>query len=190
MKYYISDLHLEDQNVFEKCWKYRYFKDLDDYAEKIIKNWNSVVTDMDEIYVLGDIAEGHFEKVISILKQLKGQKHLIVGNHDIPLRELFEKSGIFQSVQDNSLIEDNGRKIHLSHYPLMDWMEFSREGYLIYGHIHNKTPEQNPAYRQIKEYYADKLAFNASCDVIGYTPRTLDELINLKKQNTNEAFIN
>ncbi len=184
MKFYIADIHFGDQRVYDKCWKYNIFQGLQDYKEKLVKNWNSAVTDNDEIYILGDIAEDNFVGVLDILKQLSGKKHLIVGNHDLLLLEQYKKSGLFESIQDNLLINDNGRVVHLSHYPLMDWMEYNRGGYLIYGHIHNKH------LSQVKNYYKDKKAYNAGCDVTGYMPRTLDELIALKEKNKNEAFVN
>ena len=184
MKFYIADLHFGDQRVYDKCWKYNIFNGLQDYESRLVKNWNGVVSDEDDIYVLGDIAEDHYDSVIDIMQSLSGKKHLIVGNHDLQLLPKYLESSLFQTIADNMLIDDNERVIHLSHYPIMDWMEYNRGGYLIYGHIHNKH------LPQIKEYYKDKPAFNAGCDVTGYTPRTLDELIALKEKNKNEPFIN
>lgn len=104
MKFYIADIHFGDQRVYDKCWKYNIFQGLQDYKEKLVKNWNSAVTDNDEIYILGDIAEDNFVGVLDILKQLSGKKHLIVGNHDLLLLEQYKKSGLFESIQDNLLI--------------------------------------------------------------------------------------
>ena len=50
-----------------------------------------------------------------------------------------------------------------------------RGSYHVYGHIHNKN------ISNIKNYYKDKLAFNASADVIGHIPMSLDELIKIKE---------
>lgn len=47
----------------------------------IIVNWNSRVTDRDDVYILGDFSHKS-EDSIQYLRQLKGQKHLIIGNHD------------------------------------------------------------------------------------------------------------
>ena len=113
-----------------------------------------------------------------------------MGNHDKNMFEYIKQSELFDSVNFISLISDEGRKVCLCHYPLMDWMEFNRNGYHIYGHIHNKTAANGGAYRQIKEYYKDKLAFNCGVDVVGFEPVTLDELIKLKEANINEPYIN
>lgn len=188
MIYYIADIHFNDLRVFNKCS--RPFNDLEEYKEEIIRRWNSKVNDEDVVHVLGDIAEDSYIDVIDILKALKGHKHFTIGNHDLALLDKYKESRIFEDIEFMKLIEDNGRKVCLCHYPLMDWMEFSRGGYLVYGHIHNKTALNDPAYSQIKKYYKDKLAFNAGVDVCNYEPVTLDEMIKLKEVNKDEPYIN
>lgn len=184
MKYYISDLHFGDERVFKKACRDQLFKDASEVDKTIIERWNAVVTELDEVYLVGDIAADDFIRGIEFLKVLKGIKYLIVGNHDYELLDKYKESNLFKDIRENMLIDDNERKIHLSHYPLMDWMEFNRGGYLIYGHIHNKR------LPQIKEYYKDKLAYNVGSDVLDFTPKTLDELIELKEKNKNEPYIN
>jgi len=175
MIYYIADLHLGDKRVFDLCGRNI---SIDDYNEKLIYNWNSKVKDTDVVYVLGDIAEYNYAlKGFDIIAKLNGIKHLIVGNHDediiriIGLNKFLE---YFETVKWLDKIDDNGREVFLSHYPTMDWWNSQYGSYHVYGHIHNKKlPE-------ITSYYKDKLAFNASSDVINHTPVRLDELITLK----------
>lgn len=186
--YYISDTHLGDQRVFNKCS--RPFKDLDELERTVVRNWNAKVKEDDVVYVLGDIAEDDYIRAIDVYKNLNGHKHLIVGNHDLKRLNDIETSGVFESVKFMDLIEDNGRKVCICHYPVMDWMEFSRGGYLVYGHIHNKTEKNDIAYKQMKEYFKDKLAFNAGVDVTNFEPVTLDEMIRLKEMNKDEPYIN
>jgi calcineurin-like phosphoesterase family protein len=188
MIYYISDIHFDDQKVFDKCL--RPFENLKQYEQEIIKKWNSKVKNSDEIYILGDIAVNNAKKAIEIISKLNGNKHLIIGNHDMNFFEMYNSSKIFKSIEFIELINDKGRKVCLCHYPLMDWMEFNSGGYHVYGHIHNKTKSTDYAYYQIKEYFKDKLAFNASVDVIGYEPVTLDQMIKLKENRLNVSYIN
>ena len=68
---------------------------------------------------------------------------------------------MFKSIKFIDLINDKDRKVCLCHYPLMDWMEFNRNGYLVYGHIHNKTIKNGYAYKQIRDYYLDNLHITA-----------------------------
>ena len=119
------------------------------------------------------------------LKQLKGRKHLIVGNHDAPWTDsgskFYDKEaiGYLNSVKQmdyiNDSLGDEKVQIHLSHYPLAEWNGFFRGSYLIYGHIHNNT---NDAYHFMKQY--DR-ALNAACCINNYVPCSLRELIENNK---------
>ena len=182
MIYYISDLHFRDERVFGLTR--RPFKNVEEFEKYIISTWNLFIKSDDVVYILGDIADDNHPESIEIIKELNGQKHLIIGNHDLKNLKHYEKSNVFKSINHNLLIEDNGRKVFLCHYPVMDRMEFNRGGYHVYGHIHNKD------LPDIKKYYKDKLAYNVSCDVIDFRPRTLDELIKLKEENIDEPYIN
>lgn len=66
MIFYISDIHFDDQRVFDKCS--RPFNSLKEYKEQIISKWNAKVKEDDTVYVLGDIAEDSYKEVITILK--------------------------------------------------------------------------------------------------------------------------
>ena len=188
MIYYISDTHFRDQKIFDKCK--RPFKSIEEMEEKIISKWNQKVSDEDTIYVLGDIGKDDDPSTIDIFNKLKGHKHLIVGNHDHNMLEDIKKSNLFESIKFIDLILDGDNKVCLCHYPLMDWMEFNRDGLLVYGHIHNKTENNGYAYKLMKVYYKNLKAYNAGVDVIGFEPRTLKELINLKEANKDEPYIN
>lgn len=83
MIYYISDIHFQDQRIFDKCS--RPFKDLFEYEFEIIRCWNKKVKENDTVYVIGDIAEDSYVEVINIFKKLNDHKHLIVGNHDFKI---------------------------------------------------------------------------------------------------------
>ena len=188
MIYYISDLHFNDQSIFDKCK--RPFKSLQDMEETIIYKWNKKINDDDIVYVLGDLIKDDDVSSINIFKKLKGHKHLIVGNHDHQILEDIKNSNFFESIKFIDLIIDKERKVCVCHYPLMDWMEFNRQGILIYGHIHNKTVENGIVYKQIKEFYRSLPAYNCGVDVCNFEPKTLDELIQLKEANKDEPYIN
>lgn len=79
MKYYISDLHFGHKNVLS--FDDRPFDNVEYMNKVIINNWNSAVTNSDEIYILGDVFWKN-DLAEEILPKLKGRKHLILGNHD------------------------------------------------------------------------------------------------------------
>lgn len=182
MNYYISDLHLDDQKLFDKCS--RPFSGLNELKETIIRNWNERVKEDDNVYLIGDIGNDADYDGLDVIAKLNGKIHLIIGNHDQRFASIYEKSPLFASVNYFKLIMDGDKKVFLCHFPTMDWEEFNRGGYHVYGHIHNKQ------LSGVKLYYKDKLAYNASADVIGFTPRTLDEMIALKEERKNEPYIN
>lgn len=188
MIYYTSDIHLDDQKIFDKC--NRPFCGLEEYKNEIIRRWNNKVNDGDTVYILGDIVEDTSVESIETFRLLNGIKHLIIGNHDLKLLDRIRKSNIFETIDFMSLIEDDGRKVCICHYPVMDWMEFNRNGIHVYGHIHNKTVENGKAYAEIKQYYSDKPAYNCGVDVTDYEPVTLNEMIKLKELNKNGPYIN
>lgn len=50
--YYISDLHLGHENVIR--FDNRPFDSVEEMNETLVNNWNSVVTNADHVYHLGD----------------------------------------------------------------------------------------------------------------------------------------
>ena len=186
MIYYTADLHLRDQAIFDKCK--RPFKNLKEMEKAIIANWNAKVRAGDTVYVLGDIISED-PSGIEAFRGLNGHKCLIVGNHDHAVLSAIKDSDIFESIGFIDVIEDGGHKVCLCHYPLMDWMEFNRGGYLIYGHVHNKTEVNGRAYKQMKEYFSDKPAFNCGVDVNGFAPVTLEEMIRSKEEEKHDPYI-
>lgn len=170
MKYYISDLHFGHENIIRLC--NRPFRSVEEMDEAMIKNWNSVVKDNDEVYILGDFnfkSSGE-----DYLKRLNGKKFLIVGNHDNvtpAMHSLCEWIGAYKEIRDG------GTKIILFHYPMVEWNGFFRDTIHLYGHIHNSF--ENNSYKVMKTI---KNAYNVGADILDFTPRTLEEVISYNKQ--------
>lgn len=58
----IADTHFDDDNI--RRYENRPFESITEMNKKLIENWNSVVTQNDEVYVLGDFgAEGNEKRV-------------------------------------------------------------------------------------------------------------------------------
>jgi calcineurin-like phosphoesterase family protein len=148
----------------------------------IIQNWNDRVGKTDTVYILGDIfpcAGGDVREIIDLTKKLNGNKILIAGNHDEEFLSAVEKSKVFNVVKHIVTIQDLDKEIMLCHYPLISWRNDDLGSIHLYGHIHNKDlPE-------VRNYYANKKAFNVGLDVRGFVPITLNEI--LEEEN---AYIN
>ena len=80
MIYFTSDLHFGHDKDF--IYKSRGFNSIEDHDNTIIENWNNIVTEDDDIYVLGDLMLGDKEYGLNCLKRLRGKIHIVVGNHD------------------------------------------------------------------------------------------------------------
>jgi len=165
MIFYTSDLHLAHSNIIKLC--NRPFADVNEMNNSLIANWNSRITNNDTVYIVGDL---YFraENPESLIVQLKGKKHLIIGNHDSTWIKKVDVAKYFKSVE-RMIVFGNGKcKVTLCHYPMMSF-----EGdYLIHGHIHNnKNANYWPLLSKMEN------ALNASVEVNEYSPVTFEELI-------------
>lgn len=172
MNYYISDLHMFHDNILKLCK--RPYSNVEDMNNDIIRRWNARVTPEDDVYILGDMFFKHkdIETVKNVLKQLKGKKHIIRGNHDKFLNQI-RWQDYFESVDAYKEIDDRGRMVILFHYPIEEWNGYYRTSYHLFGHVHQN--DTNLKYHERK--------INVGADVTDFEPKTLDELIrnNVKK---------
>lgn len=191
MNYYISDLHFGCQNKFEGRTL--------EHDQMIIDNWNKVVTNADNVYILGDIgrigSNKDNEYLCRCISVLKGKKTLVLGNHDgdfkdIRLRQLFVEICDRKEIIDNYNGENH--KLVLSHYPELFWAQQHKGSVLIYGHLHmsDEWEVYKNSLRYLNDFFRTKtlkgytdcppaVAYNvgASVPYIDWTPRTLKEII-------------
>ena len=125
--------------------------------------WNSIVTDADHVYVVGDFSlDRHPETIKSYLNKLKGSKHLILGNHDLLKPFDYVDCG-FVSVHTALKIG----KYTLVHDPSAA-VTLSSGDTLIHGHVHT--------------LWKDKMAdngvrlINAGVDVWDFKPVDIEVL--------------
>lgn len=169
MNYYIADTHFGHHNVLRMS--NRPFNTIEEMDRAMIDNWNSRVTDRDDVYILGDFAY-RCEDPVLYLKQLKGQKHLLIGNHDTKLLKNPDSKTYFVEIADIKMVNDNGTQIVCCHYPMVEWNGYYRNVLHFYGHIHNNfSNETNQYISKIKN------AYNVGVDIIGFTPRNLNEIL-------------
>lgn len=163
MIYYIADTHFR----YEPMAANRHFKTVEEMDELLIKNWNSVVSDEDTVYLVGDIGYNGGRVPCRILKQLKGSKHLIRGNHDTAYEDAPLLYRYFETVTDFLEIDDGGHHVFLSHYPMLYGKP---NGYMIHGHLHRSSQ-----FHDILSTMPQVL--NAGVDVNGFVPVTLEQLV-------------
>ena len=173
MIYFIADLHLGHKNIIELC--NRPFSSIEEMDEAIISNWNKKVKKNDTVYIIGDLMWKALDPKM-YLDRLNGKKILVIGNHDSNWMCKCDVDLYFEKYS-NMIIESlNCHTITMCHYPMLEWKNSRKEGssklgYLIYGHIHNKTDEM---YNFLFE---KENALNAGVDINNFEPVTFEELI-------------
>lgn len=170
MIYFTGDLHLGHANIIQHC--NRPFSSTQQMNETIISNWNNRVNADDDVYVLGDVAYRSGTDVGSMLKKLKGHKHLILGNHDRTWIKYCDPHQYFESVDQLGWIEVDGCRLFLCHYPMMAWDGAYHGSYLVHGHIHNTTSQ---SYWPL--IAASDHMLNAGVDINYFHPVSFQELI-------------
>jgi len=163
-RFVIADLHLGHENIIKYC--NRPFKDVAHMNETILNNWNTVVSNDDLVYVLGDFSmKFDQEKTKAILNRLNGRKILVMGNHDTRKPLWYLEAGFEQATRKPIMVEPG---VILMHEPFNDPGEYVQFAYkYIFGHIHNK------------EHEMEKFG-NCKCvsvERINYKPIDLDKLL-------------
>ncbi len=161
-KFFISDTHFFHTNILKFTGddgkRIRPFDSLEEMHEYMIAKWNSVVKDQDFVYHLGDVTFQYHGAFNNLMSRLKGQKRLIVGNHDKiwnpALQMAFQKVDLWKGFKEHNFTA--------SHMPLR--LEGLRDGkFNVHGHVHQRTMEDGPY-------------INVSVEVRDYTPVHIDEI--------------
>lgn len=142
MIFVTSDLHFGHDREF--MYGPRGFGSIEESDTTIVGNWNSVVSDDDVVYVLGDIMLNDNEKGLAYWNQLKGKKFMLIGNHDSAVRvELLKECPNTQVLGYADVLQYDGFHFYLSHYPtITSSFEYHRRlkiGLInLCGHTHTK----------------------------------------------------
>lgn len=175
---YIADWHYGHANILH--FDNRPFKTCDDMNQALVDRWNAVVQPDDTVYVLGDMFWCKGSEAVEVLKQLKGQKHLIKGNHDRCHDTGFRKC--FTSIKERDEVEDNGRHVIVDHFPSPYFQNHFYGWYHLYGHVHTSF-EHNMA---LHDRYLMEQLYGKPCQMynvgamlpyMDYTPQTLDTIV-------------
>lgn len=117
----------------------------------LINKWNSVVRKQDTVYFLGDFCLKNKEYTENILRQLKGKKFLIRGNHDKSLNGLenyFEwvgdiKEAKFTNNQFKFIDPNETFCVEMCHYPMLTWNRRPHGTCMVHGHSHGNANNVN-----------------------------------------------
>ena len=78
--WFTSDWHFGHDKPF--LYEPRGFLSIAEANEVIMNRHNELVSNDDEVYVLGDLMLGDNNENIEYIKRMNGKLHIIIGNHD------------------------------------------------------------------------------------------------------------
>ena len=124
----------------------------------LINKWNETVRKQDTVYFLGDFCLKNKEYTENILRQLKGKKFLIRGNHDKSLNGLenyFEwvgdiKEAKFTNNQFKFIDPNETFCVEMCHFPFLSWNRRPHGTCHIHGHCHGGIDEVNAKMNELR----------------------------------------
>jgi len=145
MIFFTADQHFYHENIIKYC--NRPFKNVEEMNEELIKRWNKTIRLVDHVYVIGDFvfggAEKQVERLVNIVKQLKGNIFLVKGSHD--KLTSFNPSLLGKDAQRFHLFEDKivtvafeSQEVVLCHYAMRVWPKSHFNSWHLFGHSHGR----------------------------------------------------
>ncbi len=207
--HFTSDLHLGHRKAAE----HRGFTDVDLHDYAIQRRWADVVSDGDDVWVLGDLAASSPRHALLVLAELPGRKHLVLGNHDQPHpmhrdahKHLRKYLDVFDSVSTAARLRVEGTEVLLSHFPYhrdrgevrhTQWRLRDEGRWLLHGHTHGteRVTVSHHSNRFIPEFSGvsslsgrvERLVtreIHVGVDAWDLTPVSLDTIAQLIKENS------
>lgn len=176
--FFTSDSHYGHSNILKFCD--RPFKDVEEMDRMLIENWNKKVPHDGLVFHLGDFAWGGYEFWKKIRDQLNGEIILIKGNHDQKNMSSTAEQELFKYVSWQMLIEIEGRKIWLNHFPFLCYAGVYREPkklvYSLYGHVHSGPDKKGQDIPRLIHTYP--MQYDVGVDNNNYEPISWEELNN------------
>lgn len=147
----------------------RPFTSTEEMDETMVERWNSVVGPEDRVFHLGDVVMN--KRYIPVLERLNGDKHLIIGNHDI--HHLDKLSPHFTTMTAMRIVKG----IVFTHFPVHP-SQLPRFGTNVHGHLHDaRVQVETPADRaEDMEWVLDPRYHSVCVEHTNYTPVSIEEL--------------
>lgn len=140
MIYVWADTHFGHAGILRHCPDSRPYDTVEQMNRELVFRWNSVVTSKDRVYLLGDFGFG--KDLPEIFAELRGEKHLVMGNHD-EQNPVVGKLG-WESVSDIVTLREDGVRAVACHYPLESWKSSNRGYLMLHGHSHGTLSRTLP----------------------------------------------
>lgn len=135
--YFTSDLHAHHARVCEFTER-KHFTNPEEHTDWLINIWNSQVDKGSKVFHLGDFSFSRDKKeVLAFVKQLKGQKFFIKGNHDrSEMLDYLKENNAIQNWFDYKEIKIAGIHTCLFHFPISSHNKLRYGSFMLHGHCH------------------------------------------------------
>ena len=173
--WFTADTHFGHKNIIK--FTNRPFSSVEEMDEALISNWNARVKPGDDVYQLGDFALNGTTRCREIIKRLRGNIHLIRGNHeksaDACADEFVWVKDYHELLMDDPDGHQGKQPVVLLHYAMRVWNASHHGSFHLYGHSHGTLPD-DPNMRSI----------DVGVDVHEYAPISYERVKSLmaKKQ--------
>jgi len=169
--YYIADPHLGHTNIIKYC--HRPFNNVEHMNRDLIANWNSVVTDDDSVYLLGDITLSGWQRFVYYMNQLNGNIRIIPGNQDRRWLKRwknypFDMPGHVEVL--DSIVAT--KEVIMCHYPLLTWSRSHYGVINLHGHSHGVIGNVTRSGLEADGGYR----VDVGVDCWNYYPVTMDQI--------------
>ena len=168
--FFLGDSHFGHKKLltFASSSRGKRFSSIEEHDQTLEDNWNRVVRSKDVVYHCGDVSFGNLE----VLKRLRGDKKLIMGNHD----KYGQLGAHFTNIY--GALKYNYKDLHaiITHIPVNDQSLGKRFTHNIHGHSHDYNVKWHADDFSLYEDHEDERYLNVSVEQINYTPISLEEL--------------
>lgn len=171
MIWFTSDTHFGHANVLRFCD--RPWESIEQMNKALVDNINARVAPSDTLYHLGDFS---FKMPVEAARELRGKIrcrdiHWVPGNHDKDWSQPAVAGTFVVEPPITTLKLENGRKVVMCHYPIMDWPGLGHGSIHLHGHIH-ATKAYNEWNRSLR-----LLRYDVGVDANDYAPVSIDEIL-------------
>jgi calcineurin-like phosphoesterase family protein len=161
--WFTADFHFCHQNIIRLCD--RPCADVQAMNRHLIAAVQARVEPNDDLWILGDFAMGRASpetraEVASIFGVLPGRKHLVIGNHEAG----WTRALAWSSQSQMADIVVDGRRLIMSHYPMMTFAGSRYGAVQLFGHVH-------------QNWLGSRNSINVGVDVWDFAPVRLEQIV-------------
>ena len=167
--FFTSDTHFDDEFAIQ--YFSRPFQSVAEMNAVIVERWNTVVTNEDLVYHLGDFTPKDLSHFIKWTNQLNGNIKILPGNidrhwlKDFMVSEKVQVLAPLVSLEFSELgTAERSQVIVLCHYSMQVWELSNHGSWHLFGHTHGKLKGIGKS-------------FDVGVDCTDFMPLSLDQVV-------------